>query len=277
MKVTVIVDNCVPPSIRGPFIGEHGLALLIEQDGKRLLFDTGQSDAVVHNLGLLGVHPSSLDGIIISHGHYDHTGGLMAVLQHAAKTMPVYAHPDIFQTRVSVAGKRHFIGIPFTQPQLTELGAQWNFYDRPLELLPGLWYSGRIERSTDYELGDAKLLTCPTDGCCVEDPLQDDIALFCATGQGLRVIGGCTHAGIINTIRYGFSVTGQLRLHTWIGGTHLGPVTANQQNKTLDALEEMRPELIAANHCTGFAMMAVLSTRFGERFIPAFVGTALEW
>lgn len=277
MKVTVVVDNCIPPSARGPYRGEHGLALLVEQEGKRILFDTGQSDAVIHNLGLLGIHPSTLDAIVISHGHYDHTGGLMAVLQHAAKTMPVYAHSDIFQNRISVAGKRHFIGIPFTQPQLTELGAQWRLSDSPIEVVPGLWFSGQIKRDTEYEHGDAKLLTCQTDGDCIEDPLLDDIALYHGSKLGLRVIGGCTHSGIINTINYGFCITGQTKLHTWIGGTHLGPVSTDQQNATLDALEELDPQLIAANHCTGFAMMATLRNRFGDRFVPAFVGTVIEW
>lgn len=277
MKVTVVIDNSIPPSIRGPFIAEHGLSLLIESDGKRVLFDTGQTGAVVNNLSLLGVHPSTLDAIVLSHGHYDHVGGLMSVLQHAAKPLPVYAHGDIFQTRISTAGKRHFIGIPFTEPQLSNLGAQWVLSKDPTEIIPGLWFSGEIPRQTDYEKGDARLFTCQNDGCCSEDPIMDDVSLFHASAQGLRVIGGCTHAGIINTIRHGLALTGQTRLHTWIGGTHLAPVSAEQQNATLDALEELAPELIAANHCTGFDMMATLRERFGQRFIPAFVGIVFEW
>jgi len=250
MKVTVVIDNAVPPSIRGPFVAEHGLSLLIENDGKRILFDTGQSGAVVNNLSLLGVHPASLDAVVLSHGHYDHVGGLMRVLQHAAKPMPVYAHPDIFQTRISTAGKRHFIGIPFTEPQLSNLGAQWVLSKQPVEIIPGLWFSGEIPRQTDYEKGDTRLLTCESDGCCHEDPILDDISLFHASAQGLRVIGG---------------------------GTHLAPVSAEQQNETMDAVAGFVPELIAANHCTGFAMMAALLARFGDRFIPAFVGTVIEW
>jgi len=277
MKVTVVIDNAVPPSIRGPFVAEHGLSLLIENDGKRILFDTGQSGAVVNNLSLLGVHPASLDAVVLSHGHYDHVGGLMRVLQHAAKPMPVYAHPDIFQTRISTAGNRHFIGIPFTEPQLSNLGAQWVLSKQPVEIIPGLWFSGEIPRQTDYEKGDTRLLTCESDGCCHEDPILDDISLFHASAQGLRVIGGCTHAGMINTIRYGLALTSQTRFHTWIGGTHLAPVSAEQQNETIDAVAGFVPELIAANHCTGFAMMAALLARFGDRFIPAFVGTVIEW
>ena len=277
MKVTVVIDNYVPPSIRGPFLAEHGLSLLIESDGKRVLFDTGQSGAVVHNLSLLGVHPSSLDAIVLSHGHYDHVGGLMSVLQHAAKPLPVYAHSEIFQTRMSVASQQHYVGIPFSKPQLTGLGAQWILSDQPTEVIPGLWFSGQVPRQTDYEKGDSRLFTCQSDGCCVEDSIPDDVSLFHASAQGLRVIGGCAHAGIINTIRHGLAITGQTRLHTWIGGTHLAPVSPEQQNATLAALGEFSPELIAANHCTGFAMMATLRERFGEHFIPAFVGTVIEW
>ena len=277
MKVTVVVDNYVPPSAHGPFVGEHGLSLLIEHQGARILFDTGQSGAVVHNLGLLGVHPSSLDALVISHGHYDHTGGMMAILQHAGKPLPVYAHSSIFNTRVSIAGERHFIGIPFTEPQLRELGAQWRFSDGPVEVAPGLWFSGRIPRQTGFELGDANLLTCDPGGDCHPDPLEDDTALFHADQEGLHVIGGCTHAGMINTVRYGFAITGQSRLRTWIGGTHLGPVSRQQQQATLEELAKLGPRLVAANHCTGFAMMATLREQLGARFIPAFVSTVFEW
>lgn len=277
MKITVVIDNCLPPSIRGPYLAEHGLSLLIETEGKCILFDTGQSSTVVHNLSLMGIHPSLLDAVVISHGHYDHAGGLMSLLQHAQKEIPIYAHPDIFQTRVSIAGKRHFIGIPFTQSQLTELGAVWKLSRTPVEILPNLFFSGEIPKKIPYEQGDKRLLTCSCHGECVEDPINDDISLFCKSKEGLRLIGGCTHSGMINTIQYGLLLTGETTMHTWIGGTHLGPVSPNQQHETLDALEAMNPQLIAANHCTGFAMMAELSYRFKERFIPAFVGTVIEW
>jgi len=109
-----------------------------------------------------------------------------------------------------------------------------------------------------------------------EDPLLDDGSLFRATAQGLQVISGCAHSGIINTVRHARELTCQEQLHTWIGGTHLGPASPEQQQASLEALEAMRPSLVAANHCTGFAMMASLRQLFGERFVPAFVGTVLE-
>ena len=277
MKVTVIVDNAVPFGTRHPFLAEHGLSLLIEHAGKRVLYDTGQSSAVVSNLSLLGFRPSELDMLVVSHGHYDHTGGIFHVLQHARKKIPVYAHTKIFQARYSIAGnQRRFIGIPHEKEVLTALGAEWRLIDKPTEIIPELWMSGPIPRVTDYERGDPKLVTCATDGAECQDTIEDDTSLFYASPRGLVVIGGCTHAGLVNTVRRGLEVTGTSRLAGWIGGTHLGPLSKEQQAKTLAQLAEFGPEFVAANHCTGFTMMAKLYECFGDRFIPAFVSTVIE-
>lgn len=277
MKVTVIIDNAVPPGVRLPLIAEHGLSLLIEHAGKKVLFDTGQSSAVVSNLSLLGFRPSALDMLVVSHGHYDHTGGIFHVLQHARKAIPAYAHKDIFRSRYSTAGsQRRFIGIPHEKELLTALGAEWRFIDRPTEIIPGLWMSGPIPRNTDYETGDTNLVTCAADGAECQDKIEDDTSLFYAGPRGLVVIGGCTHAGLVNTVQWGFQVTGASRLAGWIGGTHLGPLSKEQQQKTLAQLATFAPEFIAANHCTGFAMMATLYECFANRFIPAFVSTVFD-
>jgi 7,8-dihydropterin-6-yl-methyl-4-(beta-D-ribofuranosyl)aminobenzene 5'-phosphate synthase len=277
MKVTIIVDNAVPFGTRQSLRAEHGLSLLIEHAGKKILYDTGQSSAVVSNLSLLNFRPSELDMLVLSHGHYDHTGGIYHVLQHTRKRIPVYAHKKIFQERYSVSGsERRFIGVPHRKEVLTALGAEWCLIDKPTEILPGLWLSGPIPRNTDFEIGDPKLVICAPDGCDCQDTIEDDTSLFYVGPRGLVVIGGCTHAGLVNTVRRGFEVTGTSRLAGWIGGTHLGPLSKEQQAKTLAQLAAFGPEFIAANHCTGFAMMATLYERFGNRFIPAFVSTVIE-
>ena len=101
------------------------------------------------------------------------------------------------------------------------------------------------------------------------------MALFCRTSRGLVVISGCTHSGLVNVVQHGLAVTSCQRLHGWIGGTHLGPVGEVQQAATLAQLADYAPDFVAANHCTGFAMMARLQAVFGERFVPAFVGTEI--
>ena len=278
-KITVVIDNSVPIGARAPFLAEHGLSMLLETGGERLLLDTGQSAAILHNLGLLGVAPSSIDLIAISHGHYDHTGGLYPLLQHAAKAMPIYLHSDAFQARFSVGhGSRKFVGIPYPQALLTALGADWQWVREPLELRPGVWLSGSVPRTTEFETGDARLVVADaTTACDCQDALRDDMAFFVASERGLVVISGCTHAGLVNMVRYGLQVTGCTHLHGWIGGTHLGPVGKQQQEATIAALQGFEPDFVAANHCTGFAMMARLQQVFGERFIAAGVGTAINF
>ena len=284
MKFTVVVDNNVPPGAKAPFRGEHGLSLLIETGTNKILFDAGPSDIVVYNLGLLGVHPRDLDAIILSHGHYDHTGGLAAVLNMAGKSLQVFSHPDIFKIRYSVAnGKCRYVGIPFSTEYLTSLGADFRPVEKPTELLPNLWISGPVPRETNYEIGDERLVVPEDDcECCLpagpfrKDELPDDMAVYVRCAEGLVVLGGCAHSGIINMVNHGLKVTGSIKVHGLMGGTHLGPTSESQQNATLAALEWFSPDFVASNHCTGFAVMCKLSHAFGPKFIPAFCGTVIE-
>lgn len=278
MKVTVVVDNSVPISAKSPFLAVHGYSLLIEHDTKKILFDMGQSQAVVNNLSVLGTSPTELDALVLSHGHWDHSGGLMHVMKHRHKRLPLYAHSDIFIPRFSIAGgSRQFAGIPYQKEQLTTLGIDWQLGETPREMFPRLWFSGQIPRITDYEHGDDKLVIGCDDGCDCQDGIDDDVALYYIQDGDLVVIGGCTHSGLVNTVKYGLKVTGAKRLRGWIGGTHLGPVAKEQQEKTLTFIEQMQPEFIMSAHCTGFDMMAELRTRFGSRFIPAIVSTVVEF
>lgn len=286
MKITVVVDNNVPPGAKAAFRGEHGLAVLIETGTNKILFDTGQSDLVIYNLGLLGVHPRDLDAIVLSHGHYDHTGGLPAVLAMAGKRLPVFSHPDIFTSRFAVDEKKcRYVGVPFVREYLVHLGADFRGIEGPMELVPNLWISGSVPRETAYEDGDSRLVVstddCDKDCCCEgddyqKDPLTDDMAVYIRCSKGLLVLGGCAHSGIINMVNHGLKVTGSIKVHGLLGGTHLGPAQEAQQNATMAALEWFNPDFIASNHCTGFAMMSRLAQVFGKKFIPAFCGIQIE-
>lgn len=277
MKVTVVIDNYVPMSTPSPFLGEHGFSLLMETPEAKVLMDCGQSEAVVKNLSLLGVHPDQLDAIVLSHGHYDHAGGLKFVLQHRSKPIPVYAHPDIFKDRYSIAGgRKRQIGVPCVKELLTTLGAQWHLSAEPLEIIPNLFFSGEVPRTTSYEAGDKKLVIEKDDCCECQDPLKDDISLYHKTDKGLVVIGGCTHSGIINTINYCLKLAGCDHVRGWIGGTHLGPVSAGQRSESIKALENYQLEFLATGHCTGFNMMAELQRHFGEKFIHCYVSQVID-
>ena len=277
MKVTVAMDNTVPISSKRPFLGEHGFSLLIEEGEKKILLDAGQSAAIVNNLSLLGVAPELISLAVVSHGHYDHVGGLYHILQHARKEMPVYAHENMFKPRYSNAGGvRQYIGSPYMLDQLSALGAEWRWVSDPVKIGEQLWLSGQVPRASEFEQGDVNLVI-KCEGCDCQDEIVDDMAIYFAVGEELVVIGGCTHSGLVNTVLHGFAVTGATRLKGWIGGTHLGPVSKKQQNETLDQLAEWNPDFVAANHCTGFPMMSALYQKFGSRYISAFVGTVIEF
>lgn len=277
MKITVVVDNCVPISAPGPFLGEHGVSLLVEIGNRKILADTGQSFVVVHNLSLIGLHPNELDAVVISHGHYDHTGGLHHLLKHRRKALPVIAHSGIGASRFSIAkSPRRYIGVSPTIEELTTLGADWHFSDVPVKLGENLWFGGQIPRIVPFEKGDANLVICDQSGCDCQDVIDDDSSLFFSSKEGLVVIAGCTHSGLVNTVEYGFKVSGQNNLKGWIGGTHLGLVGSRQQSETVSKLKSYSPDFVAANHCTGFAMMCRLANLFEKKFIPAFVSTVIE-
>ena len=275
MKITVVMDNNVPTMAQAPFVAEHGLSFLIEEGGKTILFDTGQTGGVITNLDLIGVHPSALDMIVLSHGHYDHTGGLAKVLQLARKDVEVVAHACAFDAHGSAsAGKRRYVGVPFAREHLQGLGGVWDLREGPRRLTEKLYFSGSVPRVTDYEVGDPRLVKANVEDQ-VPDNIDDDISLFYSGERGLVVIGGCAHSGLVNTVKHGFAVTGLDKLQGWIGGTHLGPAPADQQDRTIAQLQAWQPELVAANHCTGFAMLSRLQQIFGERFKPAFVGETI--
>lgn len=273
MKITVVMENCIAFGGRKPFRAEHGLSLLIQHAGQRWLMDAGQSDAALHNLGLLGLTPGQLDGLILSHGHYDHAGGFAAVLTQAGKSMPVYIAPDSFMRRYSRSGAAlRYIGIPYAREMLESMGADFCLVDQPRKLADDLWISGPVPRQTSFERPDVGFV----DETGADDIVTDDMSLFHVGEKGMTVITGCAHSGLINVIHYGIAVTGCHRLHGVVGGTHLGPASSERQNATLEALHAFEPNFVAANHCTGFSMMARLQTMFGDKFIPAFVGTVIE-
>lgn len=276
MRITVVIDNYIPPGSRSPFLAEHGLSMLIEKDEKKILMDCGQTAAVLNNLHLLGYHASDLDAVVISHGHYDHTGGLCHILQEARKAIPVYIHPAAFKPRFSLAGNAEsFIGIPNSREQLAALGADWRFATEPVKAAADFWVSGAIPRVTPYWQGDTKLVT-KQGPQATQDRIEDDLAAFCVRDDKLIVISGCAHSGMINIIRYGLTVTSTRKLAGWVGGTHLGPASRDEQEKTLNDLLAFEPEFVAANHCTALPMMTRLSALLGARFKTAFVGSVIE-
>jgi 7,8-dihydropterin-6-yl-methyl-4-(beta-D-ribofuranosyl)aminobenzene 5'-phosphate synthase len=268
-KITVLCENTV--GVSSGIAGEWGLAMLVEKGGKRFLFDTGEQGRLVDNANALRIDLKDINALIISHGHYDHTGGLKAFLRLRGR-LPVYAHPDIFTSRYTTFPRKKYIGIPNCREELISLGADFIFIKEPVEIEPGIWISGEVPRKTHFERENDRLL-CSKNGICAPDPFYDDLSLYCVTPEGLVIILGCAHAGLVNIIKHARQVTGINRIYGITGGTHLGPAPPAQQKATIEFLTGLDLQFLAPNHCTGLPMMSRLAGLFGSRFRFAPAGT----
>jgi len=275
MRLVVLCENSVISP--GPLLAEHGFACLVEAHGRRVLFDTGQGRTLLHNADVLGVQLSELDAVILSHGHYDHAGGLPGLLQRHAGLRVVY-HPDAFLPRLAMGPKgSRDIGIPFAESELSSWSARPDPCTDAVELFPGLWLSGEVPRVNEYEAGDEQLrLGAVNDFPGGVDPVKDDLSLAIQTERGLVVLVGCAHAGPINILRHFQQITGEYRIQALIGGTHLGPVSDRQYECTLAALEELGVEQLGLSHCTGLLRSADLLRRWPQKAFFAGVGCTVN-
>lgn len=272
-KITILCENSVGMPFGG--VGEHGFAAYIETAAGNYLFDTGQGLGLTGNALALKKDLGRLEALLISHGHYDHTGGLPQVLKQSGP-LPVYAHPEIFIERFWGEARR-YIGIPFTRSFLTSLGADFRLSPEPREIAPGLYLTGEIPRHTDFEKGDSNMVAVTAAGeerC--PDPINDDLSLVLDTDKGLIVILGCAHAGMVNILNHVRASFNRERIYAVIGGTHLGFSSPLQFEETLKVIDSYQIEKLGVSHCTGLAQAARLYARMPERFFFACVGAELE-
>ena len=259
------------------FLGEWGLSILVESDEAKVLFDTGQSVSAIHNAKLLGIDLSQVDKIVLSHGHFDHTGGLKHVLGEIGREIEVIAHPDIWQAKynTSESGESRYIGIPFSRTELESLGAKFRLTSEPVAISDSIMTSGQIPMVTDYEEIES-FLAVKEDGNFKPDIFRDDQALVIKTPPGLVVILGCAHRGIINTLYHAQKISGVKKIDTVIGGCHLLNASEERIWLTIAALKELGVGRLGACHCTGMAASVIMAQEFGDRFFFNNAGTVLD-
>jgi 7,8-dihydropterin-6-yl-methyl-4-(beta-D-ribofuranosyl)aminobenzene 5'-phosphate synthase len=274
VRITILCDNSVGP-LQGT-IGEHGFAALLEPaGGEPLLFDTGQGIALLHNARQMKRDLSLVNKVVISHGHYDHTGGLLPLLQECGPK-DVYAHDGIFtpRHRKKDNGEHYPIGMPVGRTTLETAGAKFDLSTDFREIAPGILLTGEVPRITPFEKGDSGLF-CDGYGQA-PDTTPDDQSLIIETAKGLVILLGCCHAGLVNTLDHIACITGRSDIYAVVGGTHLGFCSQEQLDKTIEALGKLGIRKLAVSHCTGFNAASRLLRELPKAFQLAMVGYSLE-
>jgi len=271
IKITTLSEN----TANAGFLGEWGLSILVEADGVQVLVDTGLSFTAVHNARLMDLDLTTIDKIVLSHGHVDHTGGLQDVLS-LTSGVEIIAHPDVWADKYNrrSEGTERAVGVPFTREELEALGARFNLVRESVHITGNILTTGEIPMVTGYEEIDSHLFVKEGDEFR-PDPLADDLALIIDTEFGLVVILGCAHRGIINTLRHARNLTGKELVYAVIGGTHLIGASEERLEKTIADLKEMGVQRLGVSHCTGFPASARLAQEFGDIFFLNNAGTRL--
>jgi 7,8-dihydropterin-6-yl-methyl-4-(beta-D-ribofuranosyl)aminobenzene 5'-phosphate synthase len=262
-----------------PFWGRFGLSMLLELSSesfeKHLLYDTNSAASpILHNLKILGKSLGEVSAIFLSHCHYDHTDGLAGILEAAGRHVPVIAHPEIFRPcfEINADGIRHIGFIKQGRQELEQKGAVFTLTKDPLNLMTGVTTTGEIERSTSFEkLEDLYTLV---DGNVVQDHERDDAAMILNFRQGLVIVTGCCHAGIVNTMEHAKKITGVDKIYAVVGGLHLTDASEEKVEKTIDALREV--DWVFAGHCTGFEGLRKMANELGEHLAVFHTGSMMR-
>ena len=269
VQITVLVDNDAGEGLRA----EHGLSLWIETAGRRILFDTGQGDALLPNARQLGVRLEEADVIVLSHGHYDHSDGLPDVIS-LAPAARLIAHRGALVDRYSLPASRPAKAIGLSEAaraaiaQIPDERVTWS--PEPVRIADNVHVTGPIARETPYEdVGGPFFLD---EAGRQADPIGDDQALWIETGAGVVVCVGCCHAGLINTLRAVQRVAGVSSLRAVIGGFHLLHANEERLARTIAALRSLAVEELAPCHCTGKQALRCLQEAFGARVSPCRSG-----
>jgi len=270
--LTVLVENTVPGKADG-LMGEHGFSVFLERPDRRILFDTGAGTALLNNASRLGVDLRTVDAIVLSHGHKDHTGGLSAALGAIGKRLPVYGHPGIFADRFGkrANGQMQYAGLPFKREALEGMGAAFDLSPAFREIAPGVHLTGEVPRKNAYETGDSHLFV-PRGDTLERDPFQDDLSMVVEDAEGLTLLLGCCHAGLVNTLDHVRDRLPGRPIHTVIGGTHLGFAPPEQLRQTIATLRDRRVRHLGLSHCTGLQAGARLAAELGDTVAFCNVG-----
>ena len=311
-SITILMDNISdmlvpggdgivrPPLVGGPTVdaevfegpgpdvvrAEHGFSALVtvhaESGDRRILFDTGISpDGMTENMRRLDLDPKDVESVVMSHGHVDHTGGLIGFVRAVGRrNVPLLIHPDFWlERRIAIPG-RDPIELPTPSRRALQDGGYAITEERRPSLLldSAVLVTGEVHRGTDFETG-FPVHQARRDGEWTPDPhIRDDQAIVLdVAGKGLVIVTGCGHAGIVNITRQAQRLTGVDRVHAIVGGFHLsGGLFEPIIDRTVAELAEVAPDIVFPGHCTGWRAQQAMAARLPDTYVHPTVGTRLE-
>ncbi len=279
VQISVLIEDSKSPD-KPQLRNKHGLSFFIQakigDDKVTVLMDTGPSpEALLYNADMMGINLENVDVIVLSHGHYDHTGGLHEALKQVKKRVPVIGHPTVFEPKLSMMPHLRLIGAPVTSSDILSASGVPVFASDPVKIANGITTTGEVPRISAFET--VRGFWTVHNQRFIEDKMIDEQSLIIdIEGKGLVVVAGCAHAGIINTIKHAQKIAENNRVHAVLGGFHLINADANRIQATVDELQKLDPEFVGPCHCTGKKAAKKMAEAFGDRHHPLHSGDSIE-
>ena len=275
LRITTLIEN--NPDDEGQLLYEHGFSLFIEVEGKKILFDTGQSGDFIENAKSTNKNLNDLDFCVISHGHYDHSGGLKKLVSVIDKFPQLIVGEEFFKPKYKKidVSNYQFNGNSFdecfilmNQISLRKVKEDMIYLTKKIIVFHSFF------SHTEYEKKNKRFFVKENTDF-IQDNFDDEISLGIVTKKGLVVIVGCSHVGIVNILKT-ISEKVNMPIYAVIGGTHLIEADEVRIKKTIDAFKEMKIQLVAVSHCTGEEGISFISQQMKEQFLYNNTGKVIE-
>lgn len=271
-SITILSDNIADENLES----EHGFSLLLKTPNGSLLFDAGQDQVLFANAKKLNIDLSQINKFVLSHGHYDHCGGIAELLRITPE-LDIFMHPGATVKRYSCHPDKPVkdISMPDEIRESLAIHTLVHLIDSPYEILPKVWSTGEVPRNSAFEdTGGPFFLNVERQ---IADPIIDDLSLYIETPTGLVIVLGCCHSGLVNTVEHIQKVSGINTIKGIIGGMHLLHASEKRVERTCEKLSQWSPEFIIPCHCTGEAPAEIMRSRLGKKLKPGHAGLTVNF
>lgn len=275
-KVITLIENNADDN--NTLFNEHGLSIYVEVDEMKILFDTGKSGDFIKNAEKLNVDLSNIDHLLLSHGHYDHSGGFKKLVDSIGNSFKLIVGEGFFNKKYKLMDDNtyRYNGNPFNEDYINEKNIDFKYIKEDITYInENIIIFSNLKRSNDFELSN-KLFRIKKDENYILDNFSDEIVLAVKIEQGLMVILGCSHIGIVNILETIIKRTG-MPIYGVIGGSHLIEADEERLNKTIEFLKENNIKIIAMCHCTGEDAVEKIKNEFKDKFIYNNSGNIIKY